>query len=390
MRTPADPSRRPATAATTTAALLTLTLMLPTAALASSQLDHAKPTPGASTKTATPRVVATGLDNPRHLTVAGSTVYVAESGSGGAGPCFPGPEGEACFGASGAITAISHGRQQRILIGLPSLAAPTGASASGPVDIEVSGKRLAILIGLGGTTTTRAAYGPAAATLGTLQVGRLGGTTTRTLADLAAYEATDPNRDTVDSNPAGLTRTAAGFAVADAGGNDVVAVARDGAMSTPATFAARSALAPPFLGLPPGAMMPMQSVPTGVTRGPDGALYVSELTGFPFPVGGARIWRLPPAGAPQVFATGLTNVTDLAWAGDRLYAVQLAAGGLLSAGGAPPVGSLVQVTPGGATHRVVAANLTAPYGVAVQGRTAYVTTCAVCAGAGQVVAIDLP
>ena len=50
--------------------------------------------------------------------------------------------------------------------------------------------------------------------------------------------------------------------------------------------------APPFLGLPPGAQMPMQSVPTSIVKGPDGAYYVGELTGFPFQVGAARVWRL--------------------------------------------------------------------------------------------------
>ena len=28
----------------------------------------------------------------------------------------------------------------------------------------------------------------------------------------------------------------------------------------------------------------------------DGWLYVGELTGFPFPPGGARVWRVPPGG----------------------------------------------------------------------------------------------
>ena len=65
------------------------------------------------------------------------------------------------------------------------------------------------------------------------------------------------------------------------------ASANSGRISTVAVFPDRLALAPPFLGLPPGTQIPMQAVPTAVAEGPDGALYVSQLTGFPFPVGGS-------------------------------------------------------------------------------------------------------
>ena len=43
----------------------------------------------------------------------------------------------------------------------------------------------------------------------------------------------------------------------------------------------------------------------------------------------------------------------------------------------------------GSTARTVAGGLFAPYGVAFDGSTAYVTTCAVCAGGGSVVAVDV-
>ena len=50
-------------------------------------------------------VVAEGLDNPRGIGFGpDGALYVAESGSGGTGPCIPaGPEGsESCFGPTGA------------------------------------------------------------------------------------------------------------------------------------------------------------------------------------------------------------------------------------------------------------------------------------------------
>jgi hypothetical protein len=123
-----------------------------------------------------------------------------------------------------------------------------------------------------------------------------------------------------------------------------------------------------------------------VVQGPDGAYYVSQLTGFPFEKGDANIWRVVPGQAPTVFASGLTNVTDLAFAADgSLFAVQIATDGLLVG----PIGSLVRVTPGGSQHQTVAGGLFAPYGVALTDEAAYVTTCAVCVGGGEVIKVPL-
>jgi hypothetical protein len=136
----------------------------------------------------------------------------------------------------------------------------------------------------------------------------------------------------------------------------------------------------------------MQAVPTSVAVGPDGALYVSQLTGFPFPANGASIFRVVPGRAPTVYASGLTNVTDLAWSHGRLYAVQIAAEGLISPTGFPaPVGSLVRVHRGdNSTEDTVAGGLPSPYGVAIRHGAAYVSTCTLCgAGQGEVTRIPL-
>ena len=70
-------------------------------------------------------------------------------------------------------------------------------------------------------------------------------------------------------------------------------------------------------------------MPTAVVRGPDGAWYVSQLTGFPFTKGSASIWRHRVQRRADRYASGLTNVTDLAFHGKTLYAVQIATDGLL-------------------------------------------------------------
>ncbi|WP_317181421.1 ScyD/ScyE family protein [Intrasporangium sp.] len=121
-------------------------------------------------------------------------------------------------------------------------------------------------------------------------------------------------------------------------------------------------------------------------RGLDGAWYVSQLVGFPFEQGSSTIWRLVPGHAPTAWATGLTNVTSLAFADDgTLYAVELASNGLLSG----PIGALVEVIPGADSHDVVAGGLFAPYGVAIRGGSAYVTTGSVLPGGAAVVRIAL-
>ena len=87
-----------------------------------------------------------------------------------------------------------------------------------------------------------------------------------------------------------------------------------------------------------------------------------------------------------MYASGLTNLTDLAFAPDgSLYAVEIASTGLLNG----PIGALVRITPGSSQHTTVVGDLFAPYGVALTGSTAYVSTCAVCTGGGEVIKVSL-
>lgn len=344
-----------------------------------------------SPSSVTPVVVASGLDNPRQLSLArNGDIYVAEAGRGalggdGSGPCLPNPEDPAdqvCFGTSGAVTRISQGTQKRVVTGLPSIAGADGSQAIGPSDVFADRGKLRVLIGLGADPAVRTTF-PQLAKMGTLVKIRHGKAVV--IADVAAFEAkTNPIHE-ADSNPVGLLRTGRSYVIADAGGNTVVRAGKRGSMSTLAVLKDQDATAPPFLGLPPGTKIPAQAVPTSVAVGPDGAYYVSQLTGFPFEKGLAKIYRIGWHGKLKVYASGLTNVTDLAFAKDgTLYAVQISSEGLLNG----PVGSLVKVKPGKAPQ-VVADNLFAPYGLAISGKWAYVTTGSVAAGGGEVVKIQL-
>jgi hypothetical protein len=133
-------------------------------------------------------------------------------------------------------------------------------------------------------------------------------------------------------------------------------------------------------------------VPTGVVKGPDGAYYVSQLTGFPFPVGGAKIFRINPrTGAVTTYATGLTNAMDLAFGRDgTLYVLEIDHDSLL---GPSTDGAILAVPRGGGTARQIplpAGTLTEPGGLAVAGRhTLIVSNHGREAGNGQVLLIDL-
>ena len=79
----------------------------------------------------------------------------------------------------------------------------------------------------------------------------------------------------------------------------------------------------------------MQAVPTSVVEGPDGHYYVGQLTGFPFPVGGANIFRVNPrTGSLRACSrAGFTNIMDLAFGRDgTLYVLEIDHDSLLGPG----------------------------------------------------------
>jgi hypothetical protein len=267
--------------------------------------------------------------------------------------------------------------------------------------VSVRGRAIYVLIGLGGDpmltpTDIRAALGP---DLGRLIRAQRHGAWTR-VADIARYEErANPGGGPLDSNPYGLLAGAGGHLIADAGGNALLRVSAWGKISTIAAFPSRP-------------QRSTDAVPTAVAQGPDGAYYVGELTGGPFAVGAARVYRIVPGRDPQIFLEGFTAIIDLTFGpDDNLYVLQHATGAGLTGPGA-----LIRVTPDGKRTTVASEGLNLPTSVVIapsdshrghhhddhaedehggegeddgKGRlTFYISNCGTCAGVGEVIRVQ--
>ncbi|MGI9608253.1 MAG: ScyD/ScyE family protein [Acidimicrobiales bacterium] len=168
----------------------------------------------------------------------------------------------------------------------------------------------------------------------------------RLLADIGAREARlNPDGEEIDSNPFDMYRRGGLLGVSDAGANTLWGVRiGNGRTRVIAVFPGQveetqwlkdlvgCPEGPPDLcDLPPE--LYAQSVPTGVTVGPDGAWYVAELRGFGAGPGTARVWRIE-AGTwnadcsvdprCEVVATGFTSIIDIAFTADgRLVVAEM-------------------------------------------------------------------
>src|SRR5207244_12169990 len=132
--------------------------------------------------------------------------------------------------------------------------------------------------------------GPDASTAGDLITTPAGKAQPAVLVNFAAFEvANNPDHGRgpgarfgnppIDSDPSAFTAYRGGYAVVDAAGNDLLWIERDGTVSILAVFPTQTLPLTRSIGKQIGAPPSMtsisvQSVPSSVALGPDGALYV--------------------------------------------------------------------------------------------------------------------
>lgn len=344
------------------------------------------------------KVLTDNLDNPRGLSVGpDGAIYVTESGVGGpvSSQCVPSPSvagADLCYGPTGAITKIQNGVQQRIITGLPSVALPDSQmEASGPVDIEFDAMGNAyLLIAYAGNPNLRDS------TLNIPEFARLhqidltSGALT-SIADLGQYELdNNPANDDIISNPFSFLINGNRAFIIDSGANALQTVDLDGSnLSNLGIFESRVINDPifPFPGGP--STFEMQSVPTGITIGPDGLLYVAEFTGFPYPEGGARIYRVAADGQKTVYADGFTQIVDLTFdSSGNLYILEHATASVWKN---QPEGSLIGVAPDGNRETLLDGSVLM-FPTALEfgpDKSLYITNKALFPDIGEVLQVDL-
>jgi hypothetical protein len=322
-------------------------------------------------------VVANGLNTPRGVLYDARhhRVLVAEAGTFAAdsGPCGTGEGGTTlCFGTSGSVfqySLTSHS-QRRIITGLPSEAASDGSAVLGLEALSLYRHHLNGVFGLLGTPDTRAAFGPAGAALGQVATLHRSGRADP-FGDIANYEIqqygagqeSDPY-DVVTGPYGTVVANAGGHAVfGNVGGNDLLLV-RHGQISTLAAFPQRVPAENP--------KDIVESVPTAVVRGPDGAFYVGELTGYPYYKGEARVWRVVPGQQPTIYASGFTNIISMTFDHQgRLIVLEIAKNGLLDP---DQTGALIRVEHNGDQTLLASTGMTNPGGVAAVGNGVFYVT----------------
>lgn len=320
--------------------------------------------------------IASGLNSPRGVAVgADGSVYVTEAGVGGDeqlfGPPQPATPGAspvpeepmATRGGSGQVIKIGvDGTVSVVATGLTSYLIG-GFESAGPAGIVAGDGVLYVAVGGAGPATgvvPASDYDNRVVSISE-ETGEI-----TILADIGAYEiANNPDPNSIDSNLYGIDMSADGMLyVADAGGNTIYTV-------DPATGELAVLAVIPGIPLPEEMQQPggnpsrggaqeLDPVPTGVALGSDGTVFVSLLSGGPFPAGAAKIQSVKDGTVADV-AGGLTMSTDVAVGPDgHLYAVQISLNFLAEV---PDPGNVVRVL-GNGTLEPVTGPLMLPNGLA--------------------------
>ncbi|HWE13052.1 MAG TPA: ScyD/ScyE family protein [Solirubrobacteraceae bacterium] len=314
------------------------------------------------------RVVADHLDNPRGLFLdASGALWVAEAGRAGK-HCANGT----CYGLSGAILRIKQGQRTVFAGGLPSIRDSLGTL--GADDISVAPDRAVFT-----AMITDNAMLPARVRKTTLR-GELG-----KLLRFGAHGHRQVAAD-VEGHIAGLAGVGHPYAVLALAGHQLVT---DSELNR--LIEVRGHRTRVIFHFPPG-FNGADSVPTSLARGPDGAVYIGELSGVAAGPGHARIWRMAPGQEPSLYADGFNAIIGLAFGPDgSLYVCEFSRDFAAN----DPHGDVIRIAPDGTRTTLGAGVLFRPGGIAVaRDGTVYVSNWSTLTGTptraghrGQIVAL---
>ena len=243
--------------------------------------------------------------------------------------------------------------------------------------------------------------------------------TPRVVAGIADFEReVNPDGGEIDSNPFDLAKLGRGrVLVADAAANallivdhgvvDWVATLPDELVPTDNAKTLAGCPNPPpefadVCELPDE--IEAQAVTTSVAVGPDGALYLSELKGFPAPLGVSKIWRIEPDArhvecgtdpACTVVEDGFTSIVDINFDADgMLHVVEIDEASWLAVEFAPEAmlgGTVNMCDLATSTCTEEATGLTIPIAVAITGSgRVFAAVSALIPGEAAVIEIGAP
>jgi sugar lactone lactonase YvrE len=285
----------------------------------------------------TVRVVADHLDNPRGLFADSTgTLWVAEAGRGGQACAM---SHAVCYGLTGAIVRVRHGRATTFSTGLASIHTDLGTLGVDDVSVAPNGSVFTAMISDDTLLTKRIKRTTLRGELGELlRFGAHG---------QPRSEATVARLRGPYSHPYGVLALRDRELVTDSEQNTLIEV--------------RGHRAQVIFHFPAG-YNSADSVPTSLAMGPDGAVYIGELSGFEAGAGHARIWKMIPGQPPQVWATGFSAIVGLAFGPDgSLYVCEFSRN--FPAGDRH--GDVVRVAPDGSRTTLGAGQLFRPGGIAV-------------------------
>jgi hypothetical protein len=228
-------------------------------------------------------VVFDNLSQPRGLSVDRSRVCVAEAGAISAeGPAREEPGQLEADTGRVLCAPLGDGEPVAMIEGLPFVYYPDAAVTSGAADVVSDGQDLHVLVG--------ESYGEFARSV--VAVNASG---TQKVVDLLAFAvARSSAGGGLRSNPYSfvIAPDRTGFFISDAATGTVLRAGSDGTVET---FAS----------------VPGHEVLTGMTWGPDGALYVASFGQLPHPVGSGAVIAIDANGQHRVVVGDLTMVIDI-------------------------------------------------------------------------------